>query len=516
MLPRLFLRAAPWAAVLAAVSALRAAGPVLIWSDEFNLPAGSGPDPAKWSFDLGVGNPPGWGNNELETYTDSRSNSVIVADPLALDGKALALRAQAANGGYTSARIQTQSTFSVEYGRLECRARVPTGVGLWPAFWALGSDIATAGWPACGEIDVMEWVGQLPDQIAGSLNLPAYNGATALTADYVLASGAFSDAYHVFAVDWYPGEFVFSVDGTVYEVQKQSSLPAGSAWPYSQPFFLLLNLAVGGNWPGPPNAETVFPQDFRVDYVRIFSLPATPPPGLVWPPDAPAGATAYSPAPGQVALSWTAPANTYGAALTGYRVDRASDAAFTQNVVSWTIGAGTSFTDTTAAPGATYYYRVSALSADGTSAPSATAQSAVLASGGAAPLVNISSRAMVGANADELIAGFVIGGSAAATVLVRASGPALAAFGIGNFLPDPELQLYSGSAVIASDAGWGGSATIAAVSASVGAFSWGDAATPDSALLVTLMPGAYTAIVSGASGDGGVALLEVYAVGQLN
>ncbi|HEY3756681.1 MAG TPA: family 16 glycosylhydrolase [Opitutaceae bacterium] len=502
-------RAALLAALVAAPALAQSSGPVLVWNDEFAGPAGSGPDPSQWNYDLGGG---GWGNNELETYTNSRSNSVIVDDPLATDGKALALRAQSANGSYTSARLQTEGTFSFKYGRLECRARIPSGVGLWPAFWALGSDLGTAGWPACGEIDCLEWVGQYPSQVAGSLNFTNYNSGTALTADYILSSGVFGDAYHVFAVDWYPGEIVFSVDGVVYEDRKQSSLPAGSAWPYDQPFFLIMNLAVGGNWPGPPNSATVFPQDFRVDYVRIYALPATPPANLVYPPDAPAEVTAFSPAPGQVALNWTAPANTDGAALTGYRADRATDPAFTQNLVSTTVASGTTYVDTSVSPGTTYYYRVAAITANGVSVPSAIVQSAVVAAAPNSHVVNISSRARVGTGSDLLIAGFVIGGTSAETVLVRASGPALAGYGIGDFLPDPELQLYRGNNVIASNVGWAADGDIATAANAAGAFSWGSAATPDSALLVTLMPGPYTAIVSGASGDMGVSLLEAYAV----
>ena len=188
--------------------------PVLVWSDEFNQAAGTQPDPTKWAYDLGVGSPPGWGNNELESYTNSTGNAQIVADPNATDGKALAITALKASGAYTSARIYTSSSFTA--CRLEARARMPGGAGVWPAFWALGNDINTVGWPACGEIDVMEWGGSslTPGDVQGSLHATGYNP----TMVYALpGNGSFSDAYHVFAADCYPSEVVFSVDGTVYE-----------------------------------------------------------------------------------------------------------------------------------------------------------------------------------------------------------------------------------------------------------------------------------------------------------
>jgi beta-glucanase (GH16 family) len=491
------------------------AAPVLVWSDEFNQPAGSQPDPSKWGYDLGVGDPPGWGNNELETYTSSPSNVLVVDDPAATDGKALAIRAQDSGGSYTSARIKTESTFTFTYGRMEARARVPAGVGCWPAFWALGSNITTAGWPTCGEIDVMEWVGQTPSHIKGSLHANGYSGGQSLNADCVLPGNAsYSDAYHVFAADWYPDQVVFSMDGAVYEVRKKSDIPAGSQWPFDLPFFIILNFAVGGDWPGPPNSSTVFPQDFRIDYVRVYSLPPAPPAGLVWAPAPPTNVSAFSPGAAQVSVSWQAPLSTFGAAISGYTLQRADDPAFTQNLTTWNLGGSTSYLDATAHPGATYYYRVSAVTADGTSAPSGAAQTAALTSPGASRLSNISTRGLVGTGASGLIAGFVVGGSSPKTVLVRASGPALAAspFNVPGTLPDPLLQIYSGSAVIASNHGWAGGAPIAAAATEVGAFAWSDPASNDAALLLTLAPGAYTANVSGSSGDTGVSLVEVYDV----
>jgi beta-glucanase (GH16 family) len=513
MKPRSFILVS--AALIGAPVRVPAASPVLIWNDEFNQAAGTQPDPSKWGYDLGVGNPPGWGNNELETYTSSPNNVLVVSDPDATDGKALAIRAQAANGSYTSARIKTQATFTFTYGRMEARARVPAGVGCWPAFWALGSDNPTVGWPNCGEVDVMEWVGQTPSHIKGSLHAVGYSGGQSLNADCVLPNNAsYSAAYHVFAVDWYPDQFVFSMDGAVYEVQPRSGIPAGSQWPFDLPFFIILNFAVGGNWPGPPNTSTVFPQDFRIDYVRVYSLPATPPANLVWAPSPPANAVAFSPAASQVSVAWQAPMSTFGAALSGYTLQRANDAAFTQSVTTWNLGTSTSYLDGTVQPGATYYYRVSAVSADGTSDPSGAVQAAALTSSGTSKLSNISTRGSVGTGANVLIGGFVVSGASPETVLIRASGPALAAspFNVPGTLSDPLLQLYSGSSVIASNQGWGGSAPVASAAAEVGAFTWSDPSSNDSALLMTLPPGSYTASISGASGDTGVSLLEVYDV----
>jgi beta-glucanase (GH16 family) len=492
-----------------------AVSPVLIWSDEFNQAEGSSPSPAKWSYDLGVGTPPGWGNDELETYTSSPANSLVVSDADATDGKALALRALAANGAYTSARIKTSATFSFKYGRMEARAKVPTGVGCWPAFWALGINNPQVGWPACGEIDVMEWVGQTPSHIKGSLHATGYSGGNSLNADSVLPGAeSYSDAYHVFAVDWYPDQIIFSMDGTVYEVRKQGEIPAGSAWPFVQPFFIILNFAVGGDWPGPPDASTVFPQDFRVDYVRVYSLPATPPAGLVWAPSPPINLVAFSKGGAQVSVSWQAPASTFGSAVSGYVLQRANDAAFTQALTSWSFGTQTSYLDAAALTGSTYFYRVSAVSANGTSDPSGPVQASPLASSADSKLLNIAARGFVGTGGNALIGGFVVGGSVPKTLLIRASGPAIAAapFNVPGTLPDPLLQLYSGSSVVASNQGWGGGAPISLAAAQVGAFAWSDPTSKDAALLMTLQPGAYTAMVSGAEGDTGVSLLEVYDV----
>jgi beta-glucanase (GH16 family) len=259
---------------VAVVVPVRAAGLVLVWSDEFNQPAHSAPDLTKWSYDLGHSN--GWGNNELETYTDARTNSAIVPDPDATDGKALAITAlKDASGRYTSARLKTQQKFSVKYGRIEARLRTVNGRGLWPAFWMLGENLTAVGWPECGEIDVMEVVGDKPAVLHGTLHGPGYSGGKGIGSTYTLSNGAtFDSAYHVFAVDRSPGKIAWSVDGNVYHTVTPASLPIGTRWVFDNaPFFLLLDLAVGGNWPGMPDRSTTFPQSLVVDYVRVYSLP---------------------------------------------------------------------------------------------------------------------------------------------------------------------------------------------------------------------------------------------------
>lgn len=241
-----------------------------LWQDEFNQPAGTGPDPKFWTHDLGK---TGWGNAELENYTDSRANSFVVDDPEATDGKALVLRAvRAPDGSYSSARIKTQGKYAVTYGRIEARMKLPRGQGIWPAFWMMGESITRAHWPACGEIDIMEVPGHEPGKLHSTIHGPGYFGTHGLTKSVSLPAGeSFSDAYHLFAVEWSPRKISWSLDGTVYHTRTPADLPAGAQWVFDDgPFFLLLNLAVGGRWPGYPDATTIFPQELRIDYLRIF------------------------------------------------------------------------------------------------------------------------------------------------------------------------------------------------------------------------------------------------------
>jgi beta-glucanase (GH16 family) len=241
------------------------AGPSLVWNDEFAGPAGQSPDPSKWVFDVGGH---GWGNRQLEYDTARPENA-------SLDGLGhlrITARAEPYLGSsYTSARLKTQGLFAQAYGRFEARILLPRGRGLWPAFWLLGSDIDSVSWPACGEIDVMEYRGQETGIIHGSVHGPGYSGGDAETATHALGGGARYDAdFHVFAVDWQPERIDFSVDGTVYQRITPAKLPAGAPWVFDHPFFILLNVAVGGDFVGPPDESTVFPQEMVVDYVRVY------------------------------------------------------------------------------------------------------------------------------------------------------------------------------------------------------------------------------------------------------
>jgi beta-glucanase (GH16 family) len=246
----------------------------LVWHDEFNQIVNSAPDRTRWVYDLGNN---GWGNNELQDYTGSRINSYIVVDPAATDGRVLALRAtRNQDGGFLSARIKTQGKFSIRFGRIEARIKLPTGRGIWPAFWMLSDTFTSAGWPACGEIDIMEQLGQEPGEIHGTIHGPGYSAAQGPSADYHLPAGqSFRDAYHVFAIDWSPNEIVWSVDGMVYHRRGPHTIPQGTRWVFnSSPFFIILNVAVGGDWPGPPDKNTAFPQAMLIDYVRVYCQPA--------------------------------------------------------------------------------------------------------------------------------------------------------------------------------------------------------------------------------------------------
>jgi beta-glucanase (GH16 family) len=253
-------------------STVSASGPTvwsLTWSDEFDGPAGSPVDSAKWAFDIG-GN--GWGNNELETYTNRTANA-------ALEDGALVIRTlkETLTGpdnitrNYTSARLLTRNKFTQTYGRFEARIKIPFGQGIWPAFWMLGDDIDTASWPNCGEIDIMENIGREPAIVHGTLHGPGYSGANGITGSYSLPSPQkFSDDYHTFAVEWEPNVMRFYVDGLLYKTRTPADLPPGKTWVFNHPFFVILNVAVGGNFPGNPDATTVFPQLMKVDYVRVY------------------------------------------------------------------------------------------------------------------------------------------------------------------------------------------------------------------------------------------------------
>jgi beta-glucanase (GH16 family) len=233
------------------------------WSDESNGPANALPDPTKWTYDLG--NNRGWDNQELETYTSQNAH---------MDGDGhLIIRVESTPAGFTSARLKTRGLFAAEFGRLEARIRLPKGQGLWPAFWMLGNTYDGSNWPQCGEIDVMENIGREPSIVRGTVHGPGYSGSAGLSAPYVLRDGqTFSDDFHTFAIQWEPGTIAFFADGNPYHTVRRSSLPSGASWVFDQPFFVLLNVAVGGNYPGPPDS-TRFPQDMVADYVRYAPTP---------------------------------------------------------------------------------------------------------------------------------------------------------------------------------------------------------------------------------------------------
>jgi uncharacterized protein (TIGR03437 family) len=231
----------------------------LVWSDEFNGPANTSPSPQKWAMNTGGG---GWGNQELETYSNSTAN-------VYQDGNGnLVIRAMQTAGEYTSGRLTTQYTMQASYGRVEARIKLPTGQGVWPSFWMLGSNCPTVGWPQCGEIDIMENLGSQPAYIHSTIHGPGFQ--TGIGTAYELSSGQFSDDFHIFGIVWSPNSIQFQVDSVTYATMTPASLPLGANWVFNQPFFLILNLAVGGTWPGYPDATTLFPQSMLVDYVRYY------------------------------------------------------------------------------------------------------------------------------------------------------------------------------------------------------------------------------------------------------
>jgi beta-glucanase (GH16 family) len=252
-----------FALLITTLPLLPATDPKLAWSDEFNDHKGAPPDPSKWIFDLGAG---GWGNHELEVYTRNSEN--IFQDG---EGHLIIRAIKTGPKNFTSARIKTHGKYALKYGKIEARMKIPFGQGMWPAFWMLGEDIDAVGWPKCGEIDVMENIGKEPAIVHGTVHGPGYSGKDGISSQYALPSGAaLSDDFHVYGAEWSRESVRFFLDGKAYATVTPASLPKGAKWVFDHPFFLLLNLAVGGDWPGAPDETSSFPQTMLVDWVRVW------------------------------------------------------------------------------------------------------------------------------------------------------------------------------------------------------------------------------------------------------
>jgi beta-glucanase (GH16 family) len=262
-------------AVLSAATPARAQW-TLVWSDEFNGANGAAPDASKWTYDTGGG---GFGNGELQTYCAAGSNTApcSAANPNAYQsGGQLVIRARNAGGTWTSARLKTQGVAQFQYGRIEARMKLPVGAGLWPAFWMLGTDIGSVGWPQCGEQDIMEWVNSYgPNSTSSTIHGPGYSGGGGIGRSFTFPNGGRVDdaGFHVYGVVWSPNRMDFyrdNVNAPFFTVTP-SNIPAGTQWVYNHPFFLLLNLAIGGGgFPGTTNASTPNPALLLVDYVRVY------------------------------------------------------------------------------------------------------------------------------------------------------------------------------------------------------------------------------------------------------
>jgi beta-glucanase (GH16 family) len=242
------------------------AGWTLVWSDEFNGAKGDSLDTTKWGYDVGPNN----ANKEQEYYTDRPENS-------GFDGEGhfliTSLHEDYMGYQYTSAKFTSSGKYEPKYGRLETRIKLPAGKGLWPAFWALGTDIGDVGWPSCGEMDIMETVGDQLTMNHGSLHGPGYSGGSPLTDTYTLPNGQqFSDDFHVFAAEWEENVVRFYVDDHLYETKTPDDVPAGKRWVYDHDVFMILNVAVGGTWPGDPD-NSIFPRSMAIDYVRVYERP---------------------------------------------------------------------------------------------------------------------------------------------------------------------------------------------------------------------------------------------------
>lgn len=242
----------------------------LVWADEFDQPDGSLPDPANWDYNIGRG-ANGWGNGEWQYYTDRAENARIENGQLVIE----AHKETFEGALYTSARLLTKGKHAWTYGRFEARIKLPPGAaGLWPAFWMLGSNIDTVGWPRCGEIDIMEYVSRLPNEIYGTIHGPGYSAGNSFGNAYDFGEPAI-DQYHVYAVEWQPGIIRWYVDDILYHTAKPEDIVGTGRqpndWVFDHDHFIILNLAIGGTFAGLISPELVFPTRMLVDYVRVYS-----------------------------------------------------------------------------------------------------------------------------------------------------------------------------------------------------------------------------------------------------
>jgi beta-glucanase (GH16 family) len=237
----------------------------LVMQDEFDTDGA--PNKAIWGYDIGNGSittGAGWGNNELQYYTNRTENVKVENGYLLITAQKEAYK----GSSYTSARLSTKGLFEQTYGRFEARIRLPYGQGIWPAFWLLGANCDEVTWPQCGEIDIMEYRGQEPTKVLGSVHGPGYSGANAITKSYSLLNDRFDTGFHIFGIEWGPDYINYYVDDVLYNQITPSNVKG--EWVFDHPFYIIINLAVGGNFVGAPNNETVFPQTMLVDYVRVY------------------------------------------------------------------------------------------------------------------------------------------------------------------------------------------------------------------------------------------------------
>lgn len=236
----------------------------LTMQDEFDVDGT--PNGTIWGYDIGTGEN-GWGNQELQYYTSRPENVTVNNGILIITAK----KEEFQGSSYTSARLLTKDKFSQTYGRFEARIRVPYGQGIWPAFWMLGvPENSNEIWPNLGEIDIMEIRGQAPTKLIGSIHGPGYSGANAISKEYTLTNDRFDTGFHVYGIEWGPNYVNYYVDDVLYNQITPENLPEGSEWVFDNDFYILINLAIGGNFVGAPNSETVFPQTMLIDYVRVY------------------------------------------------------------------------------------------------------------------------------------------------------------------------------------------------------------------------------------------------------